>query len=135
MLYLTQYDVDDLLDTDIKVIHEEEHSAQHVVNATAEAFPGLGIVAAVQGVILTMGKLTEGTEVIGASVAAALVGTFLGVLAAYGFASPLATKISNDIAAEGRYLVVIKYARRSVFPNDRPSFDEMDAASKTQKAA
>jgi chemotaxis protein MotA len=149
---LSPYDVDDLLDQDIKVIHEEEHTAQHIVAATGDAMPGLGIVAAVQGVILTMGKLTEGTEVIGASVAAALVGTFLGVLAAYGFFSPLAAKIANDIDAEGRYLKVIKaamvalqrgapplvcveYARRSIYPLDRPSFDEMDAASKTQKAA
>ncbi len=150
---LSQYDVDDLLDQDIKVAHEEEHMAQSVVAATADAMPGLGIVAAVQGVILTMGKLTEGTEAIGHSVAAALVGTFLGVLAAYGIFAPLASKISKDIDGEGRYLKTIKaalvalqrgapplvcveYARRSIYPDVRPTFEEMDSTTRdTKKAA
>jgi chemotaxis protein MotA len=149
---LSQYDVDDLLDTDIKVMHEEEHAAAHAVNVIAEAMPGLGIVAAVLGVVLTMGHLTEGTQMIGESIAAALVGTFMGVLLCYGFVGPTATKMQNDIAAEGRYLAVIKaamvalqrgapplvcveYARRSIFPNERPTFTEMDTATKTRKAA
>jgi chemotaxis protein MotA len=144
---LSQYDVDDLLNDDIKNVHEEEHAAQHAINGVGEALPGLGIVAAVLGVVHTMGLLDQGTEVIGKSVAAALVGTFMGVLACYGFVAPTATKMSNDIAAEGRYLLVIKaalvalqrgapplvcveYARRTIFPNDRPSFAEMDAAAK-----
>lgn len=149
---LSQYDVDDLLDNDIKVMHEEEHTASHAVNQVAEAMPGLGIVAAVLGVVITMGKLTEGTEVIGQSIAAALVGTFMGVLGCYGFVGPTATKMNNDIAAEGRYLMCIKaamvalqrgapplvcveYARRSIYPNERPTFSEMDTATKTKKAA
>lgn len=149
---LTQYDVEDLLDQDIKTIHEEEHKAQHIVASTGDAMPGLGIVAAVQGVILTMGKLTEGTEAIGHSVAAALVGTFMGVLAAYGFFSPLATKIAGDMDAEGRYLKVIKaalvalqrgapplvcveYARRTAYPEVRPSFEEMDTSTRESKKA
>jgi chemotaxis protein MotA len=149
---LSQYDVDDLLEADIKVAHEEEHAAAHAINSVAEALPGLGIVAAVLGVVITMGKLTEGTEVIGQSVAAALVGTFMGVLACYGFVGPTAAKMNADIAAEGRYLSVIKAAmvalqrgapplvcvetaRRAVFPNERPTFSEMDTATKTKKAA
>lgn len=149
---LSQYDVDDLLDQDIKVIHEEEHTAQHIVASTSDALPGLGIVAAVQGVILTMGILDQGTQKIGNSVAAALVGTLLGVLGAYGFASPIASKITNDLNAEGRYLKVIKaglvalqrgapplvcveFARRSIYPEVRPSFDEMDKATKDAKKA
>jgi len=149
---LTQYDVDDLLDQDIKVIHEEEHRAQHIVASTADALPGLGIVAAVQGVILTMGKLTEGTEAIGSSVAAALVGTFFGVMAGYCMFGPLATKMQKNMDAEGRYLKVIKaalvalqkgapplvcveYARRSIYPVDRPSFEEMDSSTRDMKKA
>ncbi|PIT99939.1 MAG: flagellar motor stator protein MotA [Bdellovibrionales bacterium CG10_big_fil_rev_8_21_14_0_10_45_34] len=149
---LTQYDVDDLLDLDIKTGHEEEHDAQHIVANTADAMPGLGIVAAVLGVVITMGKLDQGTEVIGHSVAAALVGTFMGVMAAYGFFSPLAGKIGRNIEADGRYLrcikvalvalqrgnpplVCVEYARRSIFPDQRPSFDEMDKALKEKKAA
>lgn len=150
---LSQYDVDDLLDQDIKVIHEEEQNAHGIMATTADSMPGLGIVAAVQGVILTMSKLSEGTDAIGASVAAALVGTFFGVMAGYCMFGPLAQKIQKNIDAEGRYLKVIKaamvalqkgapplvcveYARRSIYPNDRPSFEEMDASTReTKKAA
>ena len=149
---LSQYDVDDLLDQDIKVIHEEEHTAQHAIQQIAEALPGLGIVAAVLGVVHTMGLLDQGTQVIGASIGAALVGTFVGVLACYGFVGPTATKMGNDINGEGRYLLVIKaalvslqrgapplvcveYARRTIYPGDRPSFTELDAATKGVKKA
>lgn len=149
---LSQYDVDDLLDQDIKVMHEEEHAAQHAINQVAEALPGLGIVAAVLGVVHTMGSLDQGTEVIGGLIAAALVGTFLGVLACYGFIAPTSSKMGNDIAAEGRYLQVIKaalvslqrgapplvcveYARRTIFPVERPTFTEMDNATKNAKKA
>lgn len=151
---LSQYDVDDLLDFDIKVAHEEEHAAQHAINNVSDAMPGLGIVAAVLGIVHTMGILDQGTEVIGHSVGGALVGTFLGILVSYGFMGPTAMKMGNDIAAEGRYLLVIKlamvslqrgapplvcveFARRSIFPNDRPSFTEMDTAVKSagKKAA
>ena len=149
---LSQYDVDDLLDQDIKVAHEEEHAAQHAINSVSDAMPGLGIVAAVLGIVHTMSLLDQGQEVIGNSVGAALVGTFLGILVSYGFLGPTATKMGADIAAEGRYLQVIKaamvslqrgapplvcveYARRSIFPNDRPTFTEMDAATKGGKKA
>jgi chemotaxis protein MotA len=149
---LSPYDVDDLLDGDMKAIHAEEHGAQHAVASAGDGIPGLGIVAAVLGIVITMGKLSEGTEAIGASVAGALVGTMLGVFLAYGFVGPIATKIAADVDAEGRYLSVIKagmvalqrgappivcieYARRSIQPEERPSFDEMDKATKEIKKA
>lgn len=149
---LTQYDVDDLMDTDIKAIHQEEHLAQHAVQAVADGFPGLGIVAAVLGIVKTMAHLTEGVEKIGALVASALVGTMLGVFGAYGLIGPTATKMGNDIEAEGRYLMCIKsavvalqrgapplvcieYARRNIMPEERPSFEEMDKATKEIKKA
>lgn len=149
---LSQYDVDDLLDQDIKVAHEEEHAAQHAVQTTADAFPGLGIVAAVLGIVHTMDYLDQGPQKIGSLVAAALIGTFLGVLACYGFVGPIATKMKNDIDAEGRFLMVIKaalvalqrgapplvcveFARRTIYPAERPSFEEMDNATKEGKKA
>ena len=149
---LSQYDVDDLLDQDIKVAHEEEHAAQHAIQNVADALPGLGIVAAVLGIVHTMAVLDQGPAVIGEHVAAALVGTFLGILACYGFISPIAGKMKSDIDGEGRYLMVIKaalvalqrgapplvcveFARRSIFPHDRPTFEEMDAATKEGKKA
>ncbi len=147
---LTQYDVDDLLDMDVKTAHEEEHAAAHAVGNVADALPGLGIVAAVLGVVHTMALLDQGTQVIGNSVAAALIGTFVGVLFCYGFFGPIAKKMESDINSEGRYLAVIKaalvalqkgapplvcveYARRNIYPNDRPSFEELDKATKDAK--
>lgn len=149
---LSPYDVDDLLDADIKAIHAEEHLAQHAVQMVADGFPGLGIVAAVLGIVKTMAHLTEGTEVIGTLVAKALVGTMLGVFGAYGLIGPVATKMSADIAAEGKYLecikaamvalqrgapplVCVEYARRSITPEERPTFTEMDKATKEIKKA
>jgi chemotaxis protein MotA len=149
---LTQYDVDDLLDQDLKVMHEEEHKAQHGIQNVADALPGLGIVAAVLGIVHTMDYLTAGVETIGKLVAAALVGTFLGVLMCYGFIAPIATKMGDDIGVQGRYLMAIKaalvalqrgapplvcveFARRTILPHERPTFEEMDAATKEGKKA
>jgi chemotaxis protein MotA len=149
---LSQYDVDDLLNDDIKAIHEEEHAAQHALQNMGDALPGLGIVAAVLGIVHTMGYLTAGTEKIGELIGAALIGTFIGILMCYGFLGPTAAKMGSDINAEGRYLSVIKaamvalqrgapplvcveYARRTIFPHDRPSFTEVDAATKGAKKA
>lgn len=149
---LSPYDVDELLDNDIKAIHAEEHLAQHAVQAAADGFPGLGIVAAVLGIVKTMAHLTDGVEKIGALVAGALVGTMLGVFGAYGLIGPTATKMASDIEAEGRYLqcikaaivslqrgspaiVCIEYARRSIMPTERPTFDELDKATKEIKKA
>jgi len=147
---LSQYDVDDLLDADIKAGHEEEHGAQHALAAVSDAMPGLGIVAAVLGIVHTMDYLDQGVQVIGALVAAALVGTFLGILMSYGFLGPLAQKIGTDAEAEGRYLMVLKaalialqrgapplvcveFGRRTVPPSERPSFEELDKATKEAK--
>lgn len=144
---ISQYDLEDLLNDDLKAIHEEEHAAMHIIGNTSEAMPGLGIVAAVLGIVITMGKLDQGTQAIGNSVAAALVGTFLGVLWAYGFIGPVTSKIGVDIEDDGRYLMAIKaalvanqrgapplvcadFARRVIPPHVRPSFEEMDEAVK-----
>jgi chemotaxis protein MotA len=149
---LSPYDIDDLLETDLKSIHSEEHHAQHAVQTVADGFPGLGIVAAVLGIVKTMDYLNAGIEKIGSLVAAALVGTMLGVFGAYGLIGPTASKMGADIEAEGRYLGVIKaalvalqrgspplvcieYARRMIQPEERPSFEEIDKATKEIKKA
>lgn len=149
---LSPYDVDDLLNNDLKAIHAEEHMAQHAVAAVGDGVPGLGIVAAVLGIVKTMAYLTEGVEKIGSLVAGALVGTMLGVFLAYGLIGPTAGKMAADIDAEGRYLecirqalvalqrgapplVCVEFARRSIQPEERPSFAEMDKATKDIKKA
>jgi chemotaxis protein MotA len=149
---LSPYDLEDLMDTDYNSAHEEEHAAPAAINTVSDAMPGLGIVAAVLGVVITMGKLTQGKEVIGQSVAAALVGTFLGILMSYGFMGPFAKKMEHVIAEEGKYIQVIKacilalakdcapkvaveFARRTISPHCRPTFDDVDKATSGQKAA
>ena len=149
---MSPYDLEDLMDADIKTAHDEEFKASAAVNKVGDAMPGLGIVAAVLGVVITMGKLTEGKEVIGHSVAAALIGTFIGVLASYGFLGPLSGKMESKINEEGKYMDVIKaallgyakdaspkvcveMARRVVPPHVRPSFEEIDKATSGVKAA
>lgn len=147
---LSPYDVEELLDNDIKAIHAEEHLAQHAVQMVADGFPGLGIVAAVLGIVKTMAHLTEGVEKIGSLVAGALVGTMLGVFCAYGLIGPTATKMAADIDAEGSILnciksamvalqrgappmVCVEYARRTIPPEERPTFEELDKATKDIK--
>ena len=121
---LAGQDVDDLLDGDMKAIHAEEHMAQHAVQAAGDGFPGLGIVAAVLGIVKTMSHLTEGTEKIGSLVAGALVGTMLGVFGAYGLIGPTAVKIGADIEAEGRYLMAIKNAIKAVMKSANATFQD-----------
>lgn len=149
---MSPYDLEDLMDLDIKTAHHEEGLAPSLLNQVSDAMPGLGIVAAVLGVVITMGKLTQGKEVIGQSVAAALVGTFMGILASYGFMGPLVKKMESIIAQNGTFMTVAKasllayakncspkvcveFARRSVPPHVRPSFEEVDKATSGGGAA
>ena len=149
---VSPFDLEELMDTDITSAHQEEARAPATISRVGDAMPGLGIVAAVLGVVITMGKLTRGKEVIGESVAAALVGTFLGVLTSYGFMQPLAAKMEQVIAEEGKVLDVIKaamlayskncspkvcveFARRTIPPDARPDFEEVDQATSGKRAA
>ena len=138
------------MDQDIRAAHAEEAAAPALVQKVGDAMPGLGIVAAVLGVVITMGKLSQGKEVIGHSVAAALVGTFLGILLSYGFLQPLSSKMENINNEEGKVLdvtkaallafakdcspkVCVEFARRSIPPEYRPSFEEVDKATSSVK--
>jgi chemotaxis protein MotA len=149
---MNPYDLEDLMNTDIASAHLEEGRAPETITRIGDAMPGLGIVAAVLGVVITMGKLTQGKEVIGESVAAALVGTFLGILMSYGFMQPLAAKMNLTNAEGGTFLEVIKgailayakdsspkvcveFARRTIPPHCRPDFHEVDQATSNLKKA
>ncbi len=148
---ISPYDLEDLMDTDIKALHEEEANIPKTINRMSDALPGLGIVAAVIGIVLTMGKLDQGKEVIGHSVAAALVGTFMGVLLSYGYFQPLAAKVEARLAEQGKYLdvtkvgilafskkcnpkVCVEFARRSIPMEFRPTFKELDQAIANTKS-
>lgn len=133
----------EVLDLDLEKHHEEASMAHRAVQVIADAMPGFGIVAAVLGVIITMGKIGGAPEEVGRSVAAALVGTFLGVLLAYGVVGPLAQAMRDRVRAEEAYLACIRtallsfargdspitsveFARRNIEPDERPSFGELE---------
>ena len=148
---MSPYDLEDLMDRDIAVMHEEEKQVPATLSRISDALPGLGIVAAVLGVVITMGKLTEGKEVIGQSVAAALVGTFLGILLCYGIMQPLAARVEALIEEKGKVFfackagilafakgskpaVCVEFIRRSIPLEYRPTFKELEEATNKAKA-
>ncbi len=133
----------EILDLDLEQHHEEALEVPTALQTVADAMPGFGIVAAVLGVIITMGKIGGTPEAVGESVAAALVGTFLGILLSYGVIGPMAQAIMNRAKAEERYMACIRtallsfargdppitsveFARRNIEPEDRPSFSELE---------
>jgi len=140
-------DLEILIDADIETVQEENAAPQQILANTADAFPALGIVAAVLGIIKTMASIAEGPETVGTNVAAALVGTFLGVLMSYGFVGPLAVNVEMANLEEIRLLQMIRagvmaiarglnpklaaeYARRAIYEGQRPSFEELEQALK-----
>lgn len=146
------HDLEGLMDSEIDTHHEAEGKTVGVLQKVGDALPGIGIVAAVAGIIVTMGAIAGPIEEIGHHVGAALTGTFMGVLFAYGFINPLATSMEHVNSGEARYyhflkaavvsfakgfspIVAAEFARRAIFSDDRPSFAEMEAAVKPQKAA
>ena len=139
-----------LLDAELDQLEVEHHAPVNVLTRTADAMPGFGIVAAVLGIIITMASISGPVEEIGVEVAAALVGTFLGILLAYGFLSPLALNLEFIKTAELDYtkciaacvtgfaggmapVTAVELGRRGLSSTLRPSADEMEASFKTLK--
>jgi len=116
-----------LLDTELKVIEEEHHSAVAALTKTADALPGFGIVAAVLGIVITMGSIDGPVDEIGEKVGAALVGTFLGILASYGFMNPLAGRMDFLGVAEMNFFNTIAKVMQG-FVNDLPPKVALDHA-------
>jgi chemotaxis protein MotA len=144
-------ELDVLLDAELDTHHEETNIPVALLQKTADSLPGLGIVAAVLGIVITMGHLDAGPEMIGHHVAAALVGTFLGILLCYGLFHPIASNAELQEIANGKYLrcikegviaalkgsapiVAIEFARKAIFSDERPSSDETDAACRALKS-
>jgi chemotaxis protein MotA len=103
-------DIDQMMEVDMEVHHHESGEPIAALSTMADSLPGLGIVAAVLGVVITMGALGGGKEEIGRSVAAALVGTFLGILLCYGLFGPLASAMGKESEAEGHYFGFLRMA-------------------------
>ena len=137
-------ELEQLMDLDLAAIHLQASSPAHNLGKVAESLPGLGIVAAVLGVVLTMGKISQPPEVLGHSIGAALVGTFLGVLLCYGFVGPLAGNLENQAMERQTYfsviraviagaargatpLIAVEYGRRAVPEAMRPTFTDLES--------
>ncbi len=139
------HEMDNLMDIDITAHHKDEMIPSASISKIADGLPALGIVAAVLGVVLTMGKIDQPPAILGQSIGAALVGTFLGVLLAYGFVGPMAANLEHKAKDKEIYFEVIKVAlvafvggsapqmavesgRRAIPTNGRPSFNELEKA-------
>ena len=137
------HELESLIDTEIETYELESKPVAAILAKVGDSLPGLGIVAAVLGIIVTMASINEGAEAVGHHVASALVGTFLGVLLSYGFINPIATNIEHSVETRIRYLETIKacvvayakgnppiiaveVARRTIFSDERPSFSELE---------
>jgi chemotaxis protein MotA len=142
---LEVFEIDQLMDMDLEVLHYEATQPVSSLSTMADSLPGLGIVAAVLGVVITMGALGGPPEEIGHKVAAALVGTFLGILLCYGLIGPIAANMAKVADEERAYLNVLKVliisflkgtapimaveaARRAIPGHVRPTFTELEQA-------
>lgn len=142
---VTPEQLPDLMETELRAMETEHHAPLNVLSKTADGLPGFGIVAAVLGIVITMGAIDGPVEEIGHKVGAALVGTFLGILLSYGFLAPLAVQMEFLGLAEMSYFrtimaivvgftgksapkVVIEQARRGAPSECRPDATELEAA-------
>jgi chemotaxis protein MotA len=141
-----------LLETELGSLEEEHHQPIEVLTKTADAMPGFGIVAAVLGIVITMSSIAGPIEQIGHHVAAALVGTFLGILISYGFLNPLAVNMTFLSAAELAYsrciatavigfaggmapIMAVEMARRGLDSEVKPDAEELEKMLKQASAA
>ena len=146
------HELESLIDEEIETHHAEQGMVASAIQTVADALPALGIVAAVLGIIHTMGSITEPPEVLGKLIAGALVGTFLGVLLAYGFVAPLATTLKALYDSETKYYLCMKagliayvqgyapaicveFARKALMSGVRPTFYEVEEATQNAPTA
>jgi chemotaxis protein MotA len=145
------HDLDTLMDNEIDIHHHHEEAMAGALQKVSDALPGIGIVAAVLGIIVTMASISGPVEEVGEHVGAALTGTMLGVLFAYGFIGPLASAIEHLNRSEGHFyqvlkaavvafakgfapIIAVEFARRAVPADARPTFQAMETACKSVRA-
>ena len=148
---MESHELESLLEYELETHHKEAHEPAHAVQQVADALPGFGIVAAVLGIVNTMASI-EGADTaeIGHKVGAALVGTFLGILIAYGFVGPVASAMGHRAHEEGKAFEVVKmalvsslrgyppqvaveFARKLLFSGVRPTFADLEVELKGKK--
>ncbi|MFC5508082.1 MULTISPECIES: flagellar motor stator protein MotA [Hyphomicrobiales] len=140
------HEIDALMDEELETHHQEQERIVGAMQSIADGTPALGIVAAVLGVIKTMGSITEPPEVLGHLIGGALVGTFFGVFVAYGFFSPMAASLKSTFEAESKYylslkagllahiagqppVMAVEFARKALMSDVRPTFAEVEAST------
>ena len=145
------YELEALMDQELDVHHLEDEEIATAMTLLGDGFPALGIVAAVLGIIKTMGSITEPPEILGKLIGGALVGTFLGILLAYGFVGPLASTIKMAQGANSKYFdclkagtlahvagnapaVSVEFAHKTLISNFRPTFAELEEATENAPA-
>jgi len=143
-------ELENAMDLELETHHEEGSKIPAMVNKVADALPGLGIVAAVLGIVIAVQAIDGPPEEIGHKVGAALVGTFLGILISYGFLQPIATNLEHLSADEAKYFMCIKagvlafangaapltaieFARKVIYSYDRPGGGEIEKAAREIK--
>ena len=147
---LNAMEIENLMDIEIETHHHEVEIPAHIVTKIADATPAFGIVVAVMGVVNVMGSVGEPPAVLGKMIGGALVGTFFGILLAYGFVAPVATILENK-AHEGSKIyqvikvvllasmsgyapqVAVEFGRKVLFSSDRPTFAELEAELKARR--
>ena len=148
---ISPHDLETVMEQDLEVRHHEASKPWNTLNKVADALPGLGIVAAVLGVVITMGAIDGPPSEIGHKVGSALVGTFLGILMSYGFSQPLASNLEQRTNQEAYYeqcikagvlamykgfppAVSVEFARRVLPEEVRPTFEETETLCKGVRA-
>ena len=141
-----------LIDEEIETRHAEHSQIIDALTTVGDGLPAFGIVAAVLGIITTMGSILEPPEVLGGMIGAALVGTFLGILLSYGVVTPMAHALRAYAEADIKYyycmkaalvahmqghapVIAVEFARKTLFSEERPSFDEVETAMSDLPAA
>ena len=150
---MNPHELESLLEYELETHHREAHEPAHAVQKVADALPGFGIVAAVLGIVNTMASIAGAdTATIGANVAEALVGTFLGILISYGFVGPISSAMESRATEEGKAFEIVKmalvasvrgyppavaieFARKLLFADVRPSFGDLESHLKAKAAA
>jgi chemotaxis protein MotA len=140
------HEVETIIDEELETHHNEDHAASHAMTALSDGLPALGIVAAVLGVIKTMGAIDQPPEILGHLIGSALVGTFLGIFLSYGIVGPMASACKAAQEADAKYMeciktgilahmqgyapqVSIEFARKTLLSNARPTFAELEEAT------
>jgi len=140
---LAAHELEALIDAELETHHAETHLAPAAINKVAEGRPGFGIVAAVMGIVITMGSLGGPPEELGHHVGAALVGTFLGILLSYGIFGPLGEMMGHKVREESKFFdcikvslvatlggaapqIAVEFGRKVLFHDVRPTFAEVD---------